>query len=380
MTAVDSEPRVMHVITGLGTGGAESMLSALVLARTAVGPPDRVVSLVPGGATRRRLSSAGVESTDLGMARRKPDPRGIWRLAKLIENEEPDIVHSWMYHADLVCLFALHASGRRRQTRLYWSLRCSDLDLRCYGLGTRLTVAACARLSRWPDGIIANAKSGRAAHRELGYWPRAFNVIENGIDTDRFFPNPKAGAQIRETLGIASDVPLVAFPARMDPMKDHKTFLTALERLPQVYALAIGEGTETLPDQPRLLRLGRRDDMPDLLAACDIVASSSAFGEGFSNAIGEGMATELIPVATDVGDARRIVGYTGVVVPRRAPELLATAIASVLAQPETTRERSRRRARARVIKEFSLSRAVDAYDELYRNGPESYEAPAPGQR
>ena len=380
MTAPNIEPRVMHVITGLGTGGAESMLGTLVLARAAVGPPDRVVSLIPGGATQRRLGAAGIETTDLGLDRHKPDPRGVWRLAKLIQDEKPDVVHSWMYHADLICLLALKVSGRRRQTRLYWSLRCSDLDLRCYGLVTRLTVATCARLSKWPDGIIANAKSGRAAHRELGYWPRAFNVIENGIDTDRFCPNAKAGATIRETLGIASDMPVVAFPARLDPMKDHQNFLAAFARLPHVCALAIGEGTETLPKQPRLYRLGRRDDMPELLAACDVVVSSSAFGEGFSNAIGEGMATELIPVATDVGDARRIIGDTGVVVPPRVPELLATAIASVLAQPETAQTRSRRRARNRIVENFSLSRAVDAYDDLYRNGPESYEAPTLGQR
>ena len=374
MTAKTGEPRILHVITGLGTGGAESALGALVLARAAVAPPDRVVSLVGGGATQRRLVGAGVKVSNLGMTRNKQDPRGIWRLAKLIQEERPDVISTWMYHANLAGLIALKLSGARRQTRLYWNLRCSDVDLNCYGLGTRLTVMAGARLSGQPDGIIANARSGRAAHRNMGYWPRAFVVIENGIDTDRFCPNPKAATRIRESLGIPADAPLIAMLARVDPAKDYGCFLAAFDRLEGVYALAIGEGTEGLPDLPRLFRLGRRDNVPDLLAACDVVVSSSAFREAFSNAIGEGMASALIPIATDVGDVRRIIGDTGVVVPRRAPELLATAIASVFAQPETAQARSRRRARARIIKEFSLSRAVDAYDDLFRNGPEGAES------
>ncbi len=360
--------RIMHVITALGIGGAETMLSALVLARAASAPPDRVVSLVSGGANYERLAAAGIPVSGLGMRRGRLDPRAIPRLAKLIEDARPDIVQTWLYHADLLGLLALRFSGRRRLTRLYWGVRCSDMDPRHYGLGLRFTVAAGALLSRLPDGIVANAERGRAWHRQRGYRPRHFAVIDNGVDTDKFRPDASTRSRIRTQLGISADAPVIALPARVDPMKDHATFITALERLPGTLALVIGDGTEYLPERPGLFRLGRRDDVAELLTACDLIVSSSAFGEGFSNAVAEGMACGLIPIATDVGDARRIIGDTGAVVPPRAPDILAAAIASTLEQPELARTQRGRRARTRIVENFSLGRAVAAFGTLYRQG------------
>ena len=130
--------------------------------------------------------------------------------------------------------------------------------------------------------------------------------------------------------------------------------------------LAAGAGTETLPERPGLLRLGRRADVPRLYAACDLVVSSSAFGEGFSNALAEGMAAGLPAVATDVGDARRIVGETGRTVPPRDPEALARAVRDLLALPPDDRAAVAADARRRIVTHFSLDRSVAAFDALHR--------------
>src|SRR5262249_35104087 len=157
--------------------------------------------------------------------------------------------------------------------------------------------------------------AGMESHRALGYRPARSEIVPNGIEVERYKPDAAARANVRRELGIADNAMVLAHVARVDPMKDHAGFLRAMAQLPDVQALLVAAGTEELAATPSVHRLGRRADVPRLLAAADIVVSSSAFGEGFSNAIAEGMACGLPPVATDVGDARIIIGSTGLVVP-----------------------------------------------------------------
>src|SRR5712691_12524544 len=136
-----------------------------------------------------------------------------------------------------------------------------------------------------------------------------------------------------------------------------------MAQLPGLRALLIGAGTENLPAAPNILRLGRRADVARLLAASDIVVSSSAFGEGFSNALAEGMACGLPAVATDVGDAGAIVGDAGLIVPPGDPCALAAAIRTL--EPPAARAARAARARARIVENFAMSRALARYAELY---------------
>jgi glycosyltransferase involved in cell wall biosynthesis len=355
----------MHVITSLDAGGAEAQLAAVLRHLKAQGQDNIAVSLIRGGVVAERLRAEGVAVFDLGMGRGRPSLRGLLGLIRLIRKHRPDIVQSWMYHADLLAGLALKLSGHRRHTPLIWGVRCSDMDMRRYGRGFRRVVRLCARLSRLPDVVVANSEAGRAVHRRLGYRPRRFEVIDNGIDSTRYQPDPPARAQVRAELGIDPDVFVVAHVARLDPMKDHETLLAALQRLSEVEALLIGLGTESLPSRPGLHRLGRRDDVPRLLAAADLIVSSSAFGEGFSNAIAEGMAAGLPAVATDVGDAGRIVADTGCIVPPSDPIALAEAIGALASESGAARSARQARARERIEQHFSVARAAEAFARLY---------------
>ncbi|MGH6953747.1 MAG: glycosyltransferase, partial [Alphaproteobacteria bacterium] len=330
------------------------------------GTTASVVSLAPGGTNRRRLQRAGLEVSDLGMLRPWPSVAAVTDLARRVRAIRPDVVQSWMYHADLMALAALRLVRRRHRPPLVWGVRCSDMDARQYGLRFRLLVGFCSRLSRLPSAVVANSYAGRAVHQDLGFHPRRFEVIANGIDAAQFRPDAQARAEARAELGMAQDAIVLAHVARVDPMKDHATFLAALERLPRVVALAIGKDTERLPALPNLLRLGQRGDMPRLLAASDIAVSSSAFGEGFSNAIAEGMAAGLPVVATDVGDARLIIAETGLVVPARDPERLAAAISRLAGEPPEALRARGTCARQRIEREFPLSRAAESFSHLYR--------------
>ena len=152
-------------------------------------------------------------------------------------------------------------------------------------------------------------------------------------------------------------------------MKDHDTFLAALDRLPKVVALAVGLGTERLDARPNLIGLGPRSDMSALYNAADLIVLSSAYGEGFSTVLGEAMACGRSAVVTDVGDAARIVEDTGSVVPPRDPAAMAGAIEAFLALPASERSARGSDARARMVERFSLGRALERFETLYIDGP-----------
>ena len=206
-------------------------------------------------------------------------------------------------------------------------------------------------------------------------------VVPNGFELTRFRPHPPSYREVRQELGLAPGARLVGMLARLDPQKDHETFLRAVQlvsrRLPEAFFLLAGNGlnhdnpnfAKLLAANPinpeRLKLLGERPDTPRLLAALDVYVSSSAFGEGFANAIGEAMACGVPCVVTDVGDSAFIVGETGVVVQPRQPQDLARAIAEVLACPPAGRASRGAAARARIEQKFDINRIVAQLESFY---------------
>ena len=212
---------------------------------------------------------------------------------------------------------------------------------------------------------MANSEAGAKFHIAHGYRPRRMVVIPNGIDTDKFRPDPIARAMLRAELGLGEQV-VAVHVARVDPMKDHLTFLSAMTSLPGISGLLVGAGTESLVCPSNVRALGVRRDIERVYAAADLVVSSSAFGEGFSNVLAEGMSTGLVPVATDVGDAARILGPTGhILAPRNSAALAAAIKAEAAFTPDRRRDRGLQ-ARARIVGPFARERAIAAYGRLYQ--------------
>lgn len=356
--------KVLHVITGLHTGGAERMLASLCIENMRAGRPPVVVTLIDGGSQYDRLVAAGVRVYSLGMRRGRPSLKGLRRLAEILRQETPDVVQSWMYHADLYALFALTLSRRRGETRLFWGIRCSDMNLRRYGVGLRAVIRLCALLSRFADGIVVNSHAGIRVHGRLGFETRHMTVIDNGIDTAQFRPEDEQRAVGRGALGLSDGAFVIGSVARVDAMKNFPGLLSMLESMEGVTCVAIGKGTEGLPSTKGLIALGERDDVPALLNCLDLFVSGSSFGEGFSNVIAEAMATGIPVVATDVGDARRIVGIGGRIVSPDDTAALAKAVADLRDDPQSRRAMGKA-GRARVEQEFSLRRCADAFDFYY---------------
>ena len=245
-----------------------------------------------------------------------------------------------------------------------------------------------ARFSGCPAVVLVNSEAGRLRHHALGYRPKRWQVIANGFDVGHYHPDPATGRQVRAELGVPDDALVVGLIARFDPMKDHAGFLDAAGRVarrhPRVrFVLA---GRQVCPENPafaaavagslagRVSLLGERGDIARLMAAFDICCLSSAFGEGFPNVIGEAMACGVPCVATDVGDAGRIIGDTGRVVPPGNPAALAEALDDILELSPEARGQLGALARQRIVDEFSIDGIALQYVDVYRALSSSAEA------
>jgi len=369
--------RILHLITKLGLGGAETQLLVLAQAMHAQGHDIRVVTLIPGGENAQRLRKAGIQLDDLGMRRGLPTPWGIFRLVRLLRAWRPDVVQSWLYHADLVATIAAHFAS---VPALLWNLRCSVLDPGDHSRLLFLIIRLLARLSGYPDCIISNSAAGRQFHRQMGYSPQRWQVIPNAIYTDRYKPSEKARLDLRSELGVPEDALLVALVARFHPMKDHRCFLQAVAPIaalqPKLHVVLVGQGMDVansalgslLADtglQGQVHLLGARTDMPLLQAAWDIAVSAS-YSEGFSNTIAEAMACGVPCVSTAVGDAQLLLGDTGRLVPAKEPLAMQKALQELLQLSPVQRRTMGMAARRRIETEFSPGKMVARYLMTYR--------------
>ena len=156
---------VMHVIGSLQVGGPKTVLSRLVAGDQDWTVAHSVVTLKPGGTLRADLEAAGIPVLDLGMLGKPSAFNALVRLIRVIRSRRPNVLNSWLYHADLLATVALVLSGRRSSTRLVWGIRCSDMDMSHYARSNRYILRALAALSSKTDLALCNSNAGRVAPR-----------------------------------------------------------------------------------------------------------------------------------------------------------------------------------------------------------------------
>ena len=366
--------KVAFVISGLGVGGAEMSLLKLLHHSAAIDKPT-VITLRGGGELVERFREAGATVQSLDMSPGLPNPWHIWRLARRLKEAKVDLVSTWMYHADLIGGMAARLAG----IPVVWGVRHSDLSSDQLKWQTRLVVRACAGLSRViPRAIIFNSEASLRTHAACGYQSE-FIVIPNGFDTTRYHPDDLARDSVRKELGVPPQTALVGLVARFHPQKNHLGFLesasiVAAEKR-DVHFVLVGTGVDPSNGllnaranraglSGRVHLLGERQDVPRLTAALDVAVLSS-HGEAFPNVLGEAMACGVSCVTTDVGEARHIVGETGLVVPKGDQKALAAGILDVLNMPPDYRRRLGQDARRRVEEQFEIGAIARRFEEAF---------------
>jgi glycosyltransferase involved in cell wall biosynthesis len=365
---------IVFLTRSLDVGGAERQMIGLAAGLHRAGWRVRVLTFYDGGTLTSDLIGQGVAVESL-------HKRGRWdvvgfglRLVRQLRRDRPDIVHGYLVTPNVVSAIVKAFVGR---PRVVWGVRASNMEFGRYGRLSSVLFAMSCGLSRFADLIICNSNAGKDFHASRGYPRSRMVVVPNGIDSTRFRPDAVARQSIRAEWGVTEGEVLVGLVARLDPMKDHVTFLhgaalVAADRKDARF-VCVGQGPAPYGDMlerlatdlgldARLIWAGERTDLPAVYNALDLAVSSSTYGEGFSNVVAEAMATGVPCVVTDVGDSRFIVGDAGWVCRRSSPSDLAGAIASALSSATRLAEFGDR-ARRRVTTEFSEDRREQATAE-----------------
>jgi glycosyltransferase involved in cell wall biosynthesis len=310
-----------------------------------------VVVLYAGGALEALLAGTGVRLLSLGKSSRWHAIAPLRQLRRLFLSERPHVIYAF-----LPAQTTLAALLPRGETKLVFGLRAAGMQPEHYDALSALTYRSEAWLARRADLIIANARAVRANAIARGLPADRIAVVPNGIDTEIMRPDIDAGRALRRAWGLSDDAFVIGCVARLEPMKDHATLLSAAASFVGENAdtrfVCVGDGPLREEIKQRANSLGLADrvrwvgefaDMRAAYNAFDLATLSSAFGEGFPNVIGEAMACGIPVAATDVGEAGLIVGSLGEVTPPKDPALLCSAW---------------QRLRARLGREPSLGAAV----------------------
>jgi glycosyltransferase involved in cell wall biosynthesis len=331
------------------------------------------ISLMGEGIYGARLRAAGVEVIALGMKSPLSTPRVFWSLCRIMRQRKPDVVQTWMYHADLIGGLA----GRLLGVPVCWGIRLANLE-NGTKRSTKFVALICGWLSAWvPDHAISCSEGAIQSHRNYGYRV-PIKVVPNGYNISEW----KAASEHplkRHDLGLSERDVVVIHAARAHPQKDHanlaRAFSAAYERNDDLRLLLCGPGLEAESDYVRSLpfspearkavrALGPRDDLPRLWRAADFFVLSSIV-EGFPNVVAEAMAGGLPAIVTDVGDAALIVGNTGNVVPPADSPALTTAILRMAAMPREERQQLGLKAAKRVEENYTIDRMVAGFMSVW---------------
>lgn len=362
--------KTLFLVTGLSYGGAEIQLVQLATRLKARGWDVMVVSLTPPKAYREDLEAAGVSVVSLNIRRKLPDPRPVLRLARLIRSWHPEIIHGFMVHANILARLVRPIAPI---PVLICSARNIDEGGRVREFLYRLTDPLC-------EITTQVSLTGLKRYVQVGAVPsnKILN-IPNGVDIERFRPDPGTRKRLRKELSVEESFVWLAV-GRFFAQKDYPNMLSAFSRVirdrPEAVLIIVGDGplrrameelagNLSLKDRIRLIGIHR--DIPALMNAADAYVISSAW-EGMANVLLEASATGLPVVATDVGGNSEVVqdNKTGLLVPPKDPEELAKAMIRLMDLSSEERRQMGAAGRAYIESTYSMDRIVDMWEVLYR--------------
>lgn len=370
--------KVMHIITGLNNGGAEGVLFRLCT-------HDKknehiVVSMMDMGKYGSLLLDNNISVYALNMPRGMLSLKGLRQLYKLIKNEKPDVVQTWMSHADLVGGLLSKLAGVKK---IFWNVRHSNLDSKKSSKKTVAIIRLSSYLGKYiPNKIICCAHKAYDVCISLGYPKEKLVVINNGYNFESLKFDSKGAERIREEFKIPENIFLIGKVARYDPAKNHKVLIEAFKKVNDKYVdtRLVLVGRELDLNNSRLKELleknsligkvyllEQRTDINSIMSLLDLHVLSSSFGEGFPNVLAEAMAVGTPCVSTDVGDAAVIVSDKGWIVPTDNPTALSESIIQAYQMKGSSDwEKLKFSCRAHVLNSFCINNMVKEYNNVWQ--------------
>ncbi len=360
---------VCFLITDLDYGGAETLVVNLCKKLNSRHWQVKVISMIPPKAFVELLNSLDIEVESLGMRRGMPDPRAIFKLARLLRKWRPLVLHSHMVHANLLA----------RIVRLTVSIPVVITTAHNIDEGGRLREYL-YRLTDFLTDITTNV-SQAAVERyiKIKAVPRhRIRFIPNGLNTNVYRPSRKFRHKLRNELCINQTFVWLAV-GRFEAAKDYANMFAAFAQVVctlEAKLLIAGQGTELekckklvkkLGIEKQVQFLGIRNDVQELMNVADAYVMSSSW-EGMPMVLLEAAATALPIVTTDVGGNREVVidGSSGLLVPRKNHGVLADAMLNIMRKPEKERISMGNTGRLHVVKTYDLEHVISMWEDLYK--------------
>lgn len=369
--------KLLHIITQIGPGGAEQILVQL-LEKIDINKFECIVISLKGGNYfhKKRIEDSGAKLYCLDGERGILFFMKFFTLYRIVKTENPDIIQSWMYHSDFIG-FILAKLIKIKY--IFWGVHSTKLSFSTSSTLTIFLRKCCTIFSRFTTKIINCSATSIQEHIRIGYKKEKFVYIPNGYDEEVFYLNQSLS--IRHEFGLTEDSIVIGLIARFNPEKDHLNFLQGLSevklRFPEVRALLAGDGIDNENEYLRniikeyglesnIIMVGLRSDLINIYNTIDFLVLSSV-SEAFPNVVAEAMLCEKPCVVTDVGDAAKIIGDTGFVVPIKNPERLSNAICKMMDMSKNERNILGNKARSRILNHYSLNKMVESYESIYLN-------------
>ncbi len=371
--------KVLHIITGLSDGGAEAVLYRLCLFDK---EHDHVViSLQNEDKYGPLIKDLGIDVYTLDFLNGKVRILGLVKLFRLIKKLKPDVIQTWMYHADFVGGIVGRIAGIKN---IVWGVHHTTLVKEKSKSSTILIARINAFISNFvPKKIIYCASKSREVQESIGFNKSRGEVIANGYDVASFNQNDSLGKAFKDELNISSETFLIGHVGRYNPQKDHQTLFESLSILKQKHlkfnALIIGTNLDNnnkelvemlnkadLNDCVHLL--GKRSDIPSVMNGIDLFVLSSAFGEAFPNVLNESMACGTPCVATDVGDSASIIGNTGWIASAQKSDTIAEAMIKAFEEKHSNKNlwlQRKKDCRKRIVENFSIEKMIKRYKKVW---------------
>lgn len=371
--------KILHIITGLSTGGAETMLYKLVKESNNRPEEHVVVSMMDEG-TRGDGIKLYATLYCLNLKQGRFSFKAFWNLIKIIKKEQPDIIQGWMYHANLIASLA-NVFCRKV---LFWNVRQSLTNLDNEKTLTKIVINLSKIISRYsPNRIVYNSYTSLNQHKAIGFESDKSFVLVNGFDLTIFSAaSENDKLQVREKLGIPHGSLVFGHVARFHPMKNHIGFVEAISSLmeiyPHIYVVMVGLGVNKenhelmrvineKANHDRFILEGERNDLHKIFHSFDFLVSPSLWGEAFPNVIGEAMACGIPCVVSDVGDSAQIVGETGFIFNPNDPLLLRNSLNDAISLDSVQYANRSEAVRLRVEALYSISSVYSQYIAAYKD-------------
>lgn len=358
---------ILYLITGLGLGGAEKVVTSLADKMHQQGHKVKIAYLK--GSVSVFPQSPDIELIYLGLETPKNFFNATKKYKELIKNYQPDIIHSHMVHANIfariirffvkipVLISTAHNKNEGGKFRMF-----------LYRITDKLATISTNVSQEAVDSFIT--QKATTQNRMI--------TIYNGIDTNIYSYDGVKRKEKRDEINIHNDTPLILAVGRLTEAKDYPNLLHAFSKLnldKQPKLVIIGDGQEkenlqhlanSLNISQNIIWLGIRHDVQEWMSACDLFVLSSAW-EGFGLVVAEAMACERLVIGTDSGGVKEVINKYGLVIPPKNTSALTAGITQYLALSDDDKNILEKQARNHIVDTFSIEKISQEWLDIYNN-------------